>query len=73
MLYLLKEDKFEVSSQDPLDILDHIMGPMGFVIHDTHQINCHTEKMVASGQDITTHHLHIAQKGGCSTLSEVKD
>lgn len=43
-LYLSKEDRFEVSSQDPLDILDPIMGPMGFVIHDIYQINCHTEK-----------------------------
>lgn len=45
-LYLSKEDRFEVSPQDPLDILAPIMGPMGFVIHDIYQINCHTEKNV---------------------------
>ncbi len=62
MLHLSKEDRFEVSLQNSLDILDPIIGPMGFVIHDIYQINCHTEKMVASGQDKTTHHLHIAGK-----------
>lgn len=61
------------SSHDPLDILDPIMGPMGFVIHDIYQVNCHTEKTVASGQDETTHHLHIAGKGSCPTLSEMGD
>lgn len=65
VLYLSKEDRFEVSSQDPLDILDPIMGPMGFVIHDIYQINCRTGKMVASSQDKPTHHLHIAGKGSC--------
>lgn len=44
VLCLLKEDRFEEFSQDPLDIQDPIMGPMGFVIHDIYQINCHMEK-----------------------------
>lgn len=73
-LYLSKEDRFEVSSEDPLDILDSIMGPMGFVIHDIYQINCHTGKnRVANGQGKTTHHLHITGKGSCPSLSAGKD
>lgn len=54
VLYLSKQDRFEVSARDPLDILDPIMGPVGFVIHDIYQINCHMKKMVASGQDKPT-------------------
>lgn len=73
VLYLSGEDRFEVSSQDPLNILGPIMEPMGFVIHDIYQINCHTEKMVASGQEQPTHHLHIAGRRRCPTLSEVRD
>lgn len=49
------------------------MGPMGFVIHDIYQINCHKEKTAAGGQDITTRHVHIAGKGSCPALSELKD
>lgn len=32
--HLSKEGQFEESSQDPLDILDPVMGPMGFVMYD---------------------------------------
>lgn len=51
------------------------MRPMGFVIHDIYQINCHTErkKMVSSFQDKPAQHLHIAGKESCPTLFEVKD
>lgn len=58
------------SAQGPLDILDHIMGPMGFVIHDIYQINCHTEKWWPVAR--TAHHHHIAGKGSCLTRFEVK-
>lgn len=40
----LSEERFELTSQDPLVILDPIMGPTGFVIHDIYQINCHRER-----------------------------
>ena len=65
VLYLSTEDGFEVSLQDPLDVLNPVMGPMGFVIHDIYQINCHTqkEKNMTSGYDkIQTSSLYFFNK-----------
>lgn len=68
-------DRFDVSSQGPLDILDPIMGPMSFVIYDIYQINCHTEKKKWWPVSKTNPHIIfiLLEKRSGPTRSEGRD